>query len=173
MLVFLQELFGHKRNVRDTTDAELKAIMVPLGNLIVDFNEKTNVSWLVILPTVQKIAAQLLVSARGLESARIFYAAGQNDIYSTQTVPTGAVLGVSPLSVSPDQIAELNARLWAFANGTIAKGVPVEHVAQAFGIIVVVVSEKVVDRSYTTFLLRAQFEELMSDDFHSSSGQNQ
>ncbi len=162
---FLQGLFGRKPDVRNTTDAELNAIFVPLRDLIVDFKDRTKISWLVILPAVQKISARLLVKERGLESTRRLYAAMLNDIDNTQDVPSGAILDVSSPSVPPDQLAEVDALLWRFANDRIAKGVPLEHIAQAFGAFAVIVSEKVVDKLYVTFLLRRTYQILLSDDF--------
>ena len=55
-----------KRDDRDTTDAELNAILVPLRDKVADFKDRTNVSYIHILPLVHRIGVRLFVQA-GLE----------------------------------------------------------------------------------------------------------
>jgi hypothetical protein len=150
---------------RNSSDAELNAIFVPLRDMIADFKDETRISWTVILPAVQKLSARLLVKSRGLESARRFYAKMMGEIDRTQNVPSGAFLGVQTPPSLPEHLAQVNALLWKFANDMIAKGYPIEHVAQAYGGFAIMVAEKVVDQQYATWLVIETNRELMSDDF--------
>ncbi len=130
------------REVRDTTDAELNAILAPLLNPLADFKERTLVSYTHIVPAIQKISVRLLVQARGLGSVRNLYNVMVQDLNSRGDVPVRSVLEISKPSVAPERLAELNAMLWNFANEMIARGNPVEHVAQAYGALAITLAER-------------------------------
>ena len=59
-------LFGGGQKERDarTTDEEINAILVPLGDQVADFKDRTEVSYTHILPAVNSIGVRLLVQAR-------------------------------------------------------------------------------------------------------------
>ena len=69
---FFQDMFGigKKRDVRQTTDGEVNAILVPLRDAVADFKDRTQMSHTHILPAINSIGIKLLVQSRGLESAQ-------------------------------------------------------------------------------------------------------
>jgi|ERR1700674_2093554 len=164
---FLQGFFGKKKkDDRATTDAELNAIFGPLRDSIVAFKDETKISWSVILPAVQKMSTRLLVRSRGLEATRLLYSVMMDHHDRTQRIPTGAFLGVTITPESPpEHLAQTNILLSKFANDMIAKGYPIEHIAQAFGAFAIMTAEKVGDNLYATALMVETYKELQSDDF--------
>jgi hypothetical protein len=141
---FFQDLFGigKKRDVRQTTDDELNAILVPLRDAVADFKDRTQISHTHILPAINAIGVKLLVQSRGLESAQRLYRAMINDLDSRGGMAVGSHIGISKPPVAPEMIAELNAMLWKIANDRIAAGKPTEHVAQAYYSLATMVAER-------------------------------
>jgi hypothetical protein len=131
-----------KREARDTTDAELNALIGPLRDRVCDFKDATVVSWVHIVPAVQKISVRLLVQARGLQSVRRLYEAMINDFNSRGRIPVSAYLGYSKPPLPPEWLAQFNGMLWEVANQLIAVGHPPEHVAQAFGAFAVMTADQ-------------------------------
>jgi hypothetical protein len=130
------------QEARDTTDAELNAILAPLLKPLADFKEQTLVSYTHIVPAIQKISVRLLVQARGLGSVRKLYNVMVQDLDSRGGVPVRSVLEISKPPVAPERLAELNDMLWSFATGMLVKGHPVEHVAQACGALAMTLGER-------------------------------
>ena len=155
---------GEKPDHRNSTDAELNAIFVPLRDRVLDFKDATKISWLVILPAMNIMSARLLVKSRGLENTRRFYAHILAQ-HGPGQVPSGAILGVTTPSSPPEHLAQANELLWKIANDLIAKGYPIEHIAQAFGGFVAMIGEKAVDALYVTTLMVETNKELQSNDF--------
>jgi hypothetical protein len=70
---FFPNLFNRsepQREPRNTTDQQLNAIFVPLRDRICDFKDATSMSWVFILPAVQKVSIRLFIQARGRDSTR-------------------------------------------------------------------------------------------------------
>ena len=146
--------FNPKPDVRETTDTELNAILVPMGNRVCDFKDATSISWVHIIPAVQNVSVRLLVQARGLEEARRLYILVRQ-LDAQGGSPVAAHLGHDRSDAPPEKMAELSAMLWQMANHYIGKGCPIEHVAQAFGAFVVKTSEAVTHGD--TWLLKIVF----------------
>ena len=130
------------REVRDTTDEELNAIIAPLLNPLADFKERTLVSYTHIVPAIQKISVRLLVQARGLASVRKLYNLAVQDLDSQGGVPVRSILEISKPPTVPERLAELSDLLWSYATGMLAKGHPAEHVAQAYGALAINLAER-------------------------------
>jgi hypothetical protein len=166
---FLNNLFGgpKKREARDTSDAELNAIFVPLRDRVCDFKDATKISWTHILSAAQKISVRLFVQARGVESARRLYAAMIHDLDSSGGAPVSAHVDYSKPPIPPEKLAELNGMLWEVANQMIAKGYPVEHIAQAFSYLVIKTAEHTAqgDTALLKSVMAETARDLQSDNY--------
>jgi hypothetical protein len=143
---FFKKLFNADkptRTAREATDDELNAILVPLGKEVADFKDRTQLSHTHILRAVNAIGIKLLVQARGVDSVRLLYRVIIDDFDAIGGLPVASHLGIEKPSAPPELIAELNVLLWKIANDMIAKGKPVEHVAQAYTALATMVAERV------------------------------
>jgi hypothetical protein len=167
-------LFGGGQKERDarTTDEEINAILVPLGDQVADFKDRTEVSYTHILPAVNSIGVRLLVQARGLEPTRRLYAAMITDFDARGGIPVGSHIDIGKPPLAPERIAELNGMLWNIANGMIAKGHPVEHVAQAYTGFAMMIAERVAsgDPWLAKYLLARASRELHSEGYGDAAG---
>jgi hypothetical protein len=70
---FFQDLFGigKKRDVRQTTDDELNAILVPLRDAVADFKDRTQISHTHILPAINSIGALGPISWAGVSTTAL------------------------------------------------------------------------------------------------------
>lgn len=162
-------LFGRAkpRDVRETTADELNVVFVPLRDKVCDFKERTDVSWVPIAEAIQLISVRLLVQARGLEGARLAYRFIVSKFDALGGVPVGAIAGCETTPIAPERLAELNGMLWDHANSMIARGKPVEHVAQAFGSCAMMIAEHAArgEDWLVKFLLAQSERALESDEY--------
>lgn len=157
-----QQVFQDQRN---TTDEQLQSVLGSFQDEVNRFKRDTGVSWTVLLPALLKLSARLMVQSRGLDSTRRAYGAMLDHIDNTESIPTGAYIGVTTPSSPPEQLAHVNATLWGLANERIAKGHPVEHVAQAFATFATMAAERVVDKNYAIWLIIETSRELQTSNF--------
>jgi hypothetical protein len=163
---FLRNLFGRRPvDERNTTDAQLNVILVPLRDRICDFKDETKISWTVILPAIQKISTRLFVQCRGLESMRALYTALLEEMDRVQKIPPGSIVSMNTPSSPSEHVARVNSLVWNIANDLVARGHPVEHVAQALAAFVTLSAEKIVDEMCASWLLVETYRELQSDSF--------
>jgi hypothetical protein len=96
-----------------------------------------------------------------------------NDLDAQGGVPVGAVLETKAPPVAPERIAALNGMLWQIANEMIAKGHPVEHVAQAYFGFATMTAERVSDGTpwLVKFMLAETSRDLKSDSYDLSVNQ--
>jgi RNA polymerase-interacting CarD/CdnL/TRCF family regulator len=130
------------REVRDTTDEELNAIIAPLLNPLADFKAEAGVSYTHIVPAIHRISVSLLVQARGLGPVRKLVNAMVQDLDSRGGMPVRSIMEISKPPVAPELLAQLNAMLWNFVNEMLAYGHPVENVAQAYGALAMTLAER-------------------------------
>jgi hypothetical protein len=151
--------------MRDTTDSDLNVVFEPFRNAVLDFKDETKISWTVIAPAIQTLAARLFVKSRGLESARHLYSFIVGDIEKSESLLESAILEVQIPPSPPDHLVQVNAMLWSCANNAVAKGHPIEHVAQAFSTFSIMIAEKAIDPSYAKLMMKATYRELLLENF--------
>jgi len=141
---FFKDLLGgaKKREVRETTDDKLNAILAPIRDSVADFKDRTKMSFTHLLPAINSVGIKLLVKSRGLESAQRLYRVMINDLDAKGGIPVGSHMGVSKPTVAPEDIAELTGMLWNHTNDTIARGKRIEHVAQAYTSFAMLLAER-------------------------------
>jgi hypothetical protein len=161
---FLKDLLGvgKKRDERQTTDDELNAILVPVLDQVADFKDRTKMSYTHLIPAINSVGVKLLVKSRGLGSTQRLYRAMINDFDSKGGIPVGSHIGMNKPPVAPEDVAELNDMLWKNANNMIARGKPLEHVAQAYTASAMLLAERVAngDPWMAKFLLAEAAREL-------------
>ena len=161
----LQALFGRSRNYSASSGEIINAIMSPLGELVCDFKDETGICWTVIVPAVHTISARLSVQGLGLEATRDAFALNLKEREDESIIPSSAILGMTMPPHPPEQLAEVNILLWRFANDMIAKGHPVEFIAQAFGKFAIIAGKSAVDEIYVLAVMSTTCKELQSDNF--------
>jgi hypothetical protein len=172
-MALFSSLFGggpRRRDVRETTNEELDAILVPVRDQVVEFKDRTQVSYTHILPAAHDIGVRLLVQARGLESVRRLYSAMLDDMDSRGAIPVRSHLDINKPPIAPEHLAELNGMLWKVANQMIAKGHPVEHVAQAYTSFAMMVGGRIAsgDPWLVKYMMAQVFRDLSSDEYGQS-----
>lgn len=133
---------GKKPEDRQSTDDQLNAIMAPLRDQIADFKVRSNMSYTHIIPAINSVGVKLLVKSRGLESTQLLYRSIINNTDANGGIPVGSHMSVEKPPVLPEDIAELNDILWKNANDMIARGKPLEHVAQAYTAFAMTLAER-------------------------------
>ncbi|MCH8490821.1 MAG: hypothetical protein LAT81_12945 [Oceanicaulis sp.] len=166
---FLSKIFRPKREPRDSTDAELNAIIEPFSIVISDFKAQTNFSWLIILPAIQKIGTHILVKERGLSSVRLLYETMVLKLDAMGALPPSAIAHDNIPEFNSEDMIELNALLWNFANINIERGVPLEHIGQAYGGFIALASERITgDAMLHIILIKKTYDQILSGEFNAS-----
>jgi hypothetical protein len=132
---------------------------------VADFKDRTKMSYSHLIPAINSVGVKLLVKSRGLESTQRLYRAMINDFDSKGGIPVGSHIGMNRPPVGPEDIAELNDMLWKNANNMIARGKPLEHVAQAYSAFAILLAERAAsgDPWMVKFLLAEAARELKID----------
>ena len=151
--------------MRDTTDSDLNIVFEPFRDAVLNFKDDTKIGWTVIAPAIQTLAARLLVKSRGLESARLLYSVMVGDIEKSESLLESVVLEIQVPPSPPNHLIQVNAMLWSYANNAVAKGHPIEHVAQAFSTFSIMIAEKAINPSYAKLMMKATYRELLQEDF--------
>lgn len=161
-----------RREPRDTTDDEVNVIFVPLRDHVCDFKDATKMSWALILPAVQKLSIRLFIRARGRESTQRLLEFMIRKMEEERGIRSSVFENFGDPEVPPEdlpKLADLNALLWAVANDAIAKGRPVEHVAQAFSGFVGLVGSRVMEGQFGEFyaagLLHTSYKQFKAGEF--------
>ena len=142
-----------QREPDGTPDDALNAVFVPLRNRVCDFKGATNMSWLLILPAIQRISIRLFIQVHGRESTqKLLQTLLESMVRKMKEEHSVSANVVRNISLFPElsseqlpQLAKLNTLLWQIVDETNAAGLPVKQIAQGFSTFVALVASRNVD----------------------------
>lgn len=165
--------FSATRQARETAVTVNPAYVEASANLfaarIVEFKNKTQMSYFHILPAVEQLSLKLLIKARGIEFARQHC---ESMLQMLQKGPNGININAFKNSknpeVPPEQLAaytELNGLLWKTANELASKGYDLESISQGCFSVMMNAAVKATDRLHAVHIVSACCNELRDGQY--------
>jgi hypothetical protein len=113
---------------------QLPQVESAVGNCVADFEERTKLSSVLILPIMQAVAVRLFIQDFGVEGTRIHFERLVKILTEDGTIRESQFKNFRSPEVPPENLphtTELNAILWKLANDLVARGYLRETVASA------------------------------------------
>ena len=114
---------------------------------------------------MQKMHVRLLVEKQGLLATRLQYEVMLRGLEQAHGISIGMVRRLEIPDFPQEQIVLVNIFLLETASVLMARGFPVDHVAQAFAAFAVLTGERVAGETYVLAMLRETYEAIQPGNF--------
>jgi hypothetical protein len=164
-------IFGSRPSAlgKSTVQSQLPEVEARLGGSVVDFQDRTKLSYVLIFPVMHKVAVKLFVEDFGIAASLKHYENLVASFTSEGTIRESQFKSFGWPQVSPEDVPhvqELDAELWRLARSLIARGTLKEVIASALVNIALRAASKGIDPLVSVGFLIIVLKELRAGNVH-------